>query len=73
MLVMMLKSEQELKALLTKLSEWKEQQEMKEHLEKETFFEDKDLGLQILEDYDHSGVTEWIDALHWILNKTEVR
>lgn len=66
-----LKTEQEIGGLLSRLSKWKEEQEMKDYSKREIFFEDKNLDLHILEDSEHSGVTEWIEALCWVLNKAD--
>ncbi len=72
-MVIMLKTEQEIKALLSKLSKWKEEQEMKDYSKREMFYEDEGSGLRILEDVEHSGVTEWIEALGWVLSKSKSR
>jgi len=69
--VRILKGEQELKALLDRLSEWKKKQDRKGLPKRELWFEDEKLGIRILEDYSHSGVSEWIDALRWVLDKKE--
>ena len=68
----MLKNEQELEALLNKLSEWKKKRDRKnvwKRKYRDNWFEDKKLGLKILEDFSHSGVTEWTEALRWVLDK----
>ena len=68
-----MKSKQELEALLNRLSEWKKKQDRKKFPKRELWFEDEKLGLKILEDFEHTGVSEWIEALRLVLDKKRKR
>jgi hypothetical protein len=65
-------SKQELEILLKRLKQWKKGRDKKNtwnRTHNDYNFEDEALGLDIHECFEHSGVSEWIEAIEFVLDK----